>query len=362
MNGNPSDLIMTILILMAFAYLSRELEIMRAISEVENYLVAFKRSRDRAFEILVKQFQNYADSKEEQVLKAKLQKLIEITYILPVDLDPFGIVKKIKHIVKTAEREIERDVSSIAKNASKPDIQNLINLVEAVRALNFLYKIINHYYLIARKFKSLWLILQLNALLPFISEEFKALEGALEAFKNGIPIGDTAGPLVVAKLLRKYKGVRHYEPVKDTEIDETVINERRVFLVKAKGPGGTVGHLDEALRWILEREKISFIISIDAALKLEGEETGIISHGFGVAMGGIGVERFEIEELATRYNIPLYAVLIKMSEAEASSVMNEKIFKAVEETVQIIEEVINERTLPSSNIVILGVGNTIGVP
>lgn len=361
MDGNPSDLIMTILILMAFAYLSRELEIMRAISEVENYLIVFKKSRDRAFETLVKHFQSYSDYKED-VIRDKLLRLIEITYILPVDLDPFGIVKKIKHILKTAEGEIERDVSSIAKKASRHDTQNLINLVEAVRALNFLYKIVNHYYLIARKFKSLWLILQLNALLPFMSEEFKALEGALEAFRNGIPIGDTAGPLVVAKLLRKYKDSRHYEPVKDSEVDEIVINGRRVFLVKAKGPGGTVGHLDEVLEWILRREKISFIISVDAALKLEGEETGLVTHGFGVAMGGIGVERFNIEELATKYNIPLYALLIKMSEAEASSIMNEKIFKAVEKAVQIIEEVINERTVPSSNIVVLGVGNTIGVP
>ncbi len=362
MDGNASDLIMTIIVLMLFAYLSRELEIMRAISEVENYLVMFKKSRDKAFESLVEQFKKYSNLKDENTLRSKLQGLIEISYIFPVDLDPFGIVKKIKHVMKTAEKEIERDISLLAARASHRDSQNLINLVEAVRALNFLYKTVNHYYLIARKFKSLWLILQLNALLPFVSEEFKALEGALEAFKNGLPIGDTAGPLTVAKLARKYGVIKHYEPAKDTEIEETQIQGRKVFLIKAKGPGGTVGHLDEALGWLLGRERISFLISIDAALKLEGEETGIISHGFGVAMGGIGVERFEIEELATRNNIPLYAVLIKMSEAEASSIMNEKIFKAVEKTVNIIEDVISSRTLPNSSIAVLGVGNTIGVP
>ena len=361
MDGTTYDLIVTMIVLMLFAYLSRELEVMRAISEIEGYLALFKQSRDKAFDTLVKKTRSLS-TLDENTIKEKASQLIEIALIFPVNLDPYGIVEKMRHILYTAEEEVEREVTSIAVKASRVEVQNLTNLAEAVRALNYLYKVINHYYLIARKFKSLWLILQLNALLPFVSEEVKALEGAVKAFKHGLPIGDAAGPYVVAKLARALGAERRYEPVKDTEIFYVEKEGRKIYMVKAKGPGGTVGHLDDALRWIVEREDVSLLVSVDAALKLEGEETGLISHGFGVAMGGVGVERFRIEEIATERKIPLYAVLIKMSEWEASSIMSEKVYKAASKAVEIVKNVVLEKCMPGSTAVILGVGNTMGVP
>jgi len=361
MNGTTFDLIVTMIVLMLFAYLSRELEIMRAINEVEGYLALFKQSRDNAFESLTKSLGRLSHLGEKEV-REKASQLIETALIFPVNLDPYGIVEKIRHILYTAQEEVEGEVARIASKGSRVDVQNLTNLVEAVRALNYLYKVINHYYLIARKFKSLWLILQLNALLPFVLEEIKALEGAVKAFRNGLPIGDSAGPYVVASLARRFGAVRRYEPVKDTEIFHVEHKGRRIYLAKARGPGGTVGHLDEALKWILERDEVSLIVSVDAALKLEGEETGLISHGFGVAMGGIGVERFRIEEMATKRRIPLYAVLIKMSEWEASSIMSEKVYRAADKAVGIVHDVLLNKCAPGSTAVVLGVGNTIGVP
>lgn len=361
MDGTTFDLIVTMIVLMLFAYLSRELEIMRAINEVEGYLAIFKQSRDNAFDALTKSLKKLSSLNEKEI-KEKASQLIEIALIFPVNLDPYGIVEKMRHILHTAEEEMEGEVAKIASKGSRVDVQNLTNLVEAVRALNYLYKVINHYYLIARKFKSLWLILQLNALLPFVLEEIKALEGAVKAFRNGLPIGDSAGPYVVASLARRLGATRRYEPVRDTEIFYVEHEGRKIYLAKAKGPGGTVGHLDDALRWVVEREDVSLLISVDAALKLEGEETGLISHGFGVAMGGVGVERFRIEEIATKRGIPLYAVLIKMSEWEASSIMSEKVYKAADKAVGIVQRVLLEKCMPGSTAVVLGVGNTIGVP
>ena len=47
---------------------------------------------------------------------------------------------------------------------------------------------------------------------------------------------------------------------------------------------------------------------IDAALKLEGEKTGDIAEGIGVAIGGIGVEKFRIEAQTVKAGVPMYAV------------------------------------------------------
>ena len=45
--------------------------------------------------------------------------------------------------------------------------------------------------------------------------------------------------------------------------------QRKLFLVKAEGPGSTVGRPDDALQKIVDNNKIDAIIMIDAALKME---------------------------------------------------------------------------------------------
>jgi len=48
---------------------------------------------------------------------------------------------------------------------------------------------------------------------------------------------------------------------------------------------------------------LSFVVTIDAMLKLEGELSGEIVEGYGVAIGGAGVEKYSIEEVLTEYNL-----------------------------------------------------------
>lgn len=362
MDGDTYSLILWLIILTFFSFLTQEMQIFRAISEVENYLVIFKNARDKSLKFLSSELKRRSGLQDDKLLESKVIELVETYTILPVDLDPFGIVKKIKHILQVSEKGLEEKLTRIAPDASRAEIQNLANIVEVARALNMVYKQLNHYYLIARKFRSLWLLMQLSAQMPFVLEEVKAIEGALESFKHSVPIGDSSGPLVVSYLLRKYQHESHpLEPVKDTVIYSLEIDGRKAYVIKAKGPGGTVGRIDEALQWILERETPTHIVTIDAALKYEGEESGSLAYGYGVAMGGIGAERFIIEELATKNNIPLYAILIKMSEAEALSVMTEDIYKGVKSATQILEDFI--KSLPEgSKAVVIGVGNTVGVP
>ncbi len=367
LNGSSAlDTLTMLIVLAVFAYVSRELEIYRIINEIENYLVIFGNIRRKAITTTIDVFKKFSGkNSNEKRIEEKVKELIEISIIPPVTLDPYGIVKKMKHIFSVAENVIERDIKELAPSAQEREIKNLLDLVEATRALNFIYKVIDHYYRIARKFKSLWLLMQLSALLPFISEEIKALEGAIDAFTKGVPIGDSAGPLVVSLFLRKYDKELStvFEPIKDTVVSKLNILERRIYLVKAKGPGGTVGHLDEAIEWVIKREpRISLILTIDASLKLEGEETGMITHGFGVAMGGTGIERYGIEEIATRHKIPLYALLIKMSESDSLSVMDKRIYDACLKAVDIVERIILTKTRNGENIIVVGVGNTIGVP
>ncbi len=108
--------------------------------------------------------------------------------------------------------------------------------------------------------------------------------------------------------------------------------------------GGNVGKPGDAIRQVLEENngKASMIIMVDAALKLEGEKTGEISEGIGAAIGGIGTERFKIEEEATKFGIPVYAIVIKQSIQEAVTTMKKEIAEAAEPVIEKIKRLIPE--------------------
>jgi hypothetical protein len=138
---------------------------------------------------------------------------------------------------------------------------------------------------------------------------------------------------------------------------------RKLYLLKAEGPAGTVGRPGEAVRRLAGElgVRIDAIITIDASLKLEGEKTGAIAEGVGSAIGGIGVERFQIEDVATNFRIPLYAIIVKESVQDAITIMRKEISDSSDKLQETISGVIKDKTLEGDSILVIGVGNTAGV-
>ena len=100
---------------------------------------------------------------------------------------------------------------------------------------------------------------------------------------------------------------------------------------------------------------------IDASLKLEGEDSASISKGFGAAIGGIGTERFKIEEIATKNQIPILALVVKQSIHEAITLMTKDIADSAKIVKDELYEMIRENTSSGQSVLVIGVGNTIGV-
>jgi hypothetical protein len=193
-----------------------------------------------------------------------------------------------------------------------------------------------------------------------IMQEAEAYLGAGRAFAEGQPIGDGLGPLVASKLM-KDKAQRKLE--KDIMVAETTMEDRNIIALKAEGPGGNVGKPGDAIQSLLQENnrKVSMIVMVDAALKFEGETTGEISEGIGAAIGGIGTERFKIEQEATKQNIPVYAVIVKESILEAITPMKKEILEAGDKVIERIKNLIVERSKPGDTVIIAGIGNTIGI-
>ena len=195
-------------------------------------------------------------------------------------------------------------------------------------------------------------------MLPFIMEEANALHDAMPALKHGQPIGDGIGPMVVGKMML---GHEKQKVAFETVWSESEHEGRKLVLLKAEGPSATVGRPGDAIEELVSKNKPDAIIMIDASLKLEGEDSATVAQGFGAAIGGIGTDRFQIEEAATKHNIPVFAIVIKQSIKEAITLMTKEIADKAEEVRSQVYDMIKENTKSGQSVLVVGVGNTLGV-
>lgn len=100
---------------------------------------------------------------------------------------------------------------------------------------------------------------------------------------------------------------------------------------------------------------------IDAGLKLSGDKTGSIAIGVGAAIGGIGVEKYYIEDSTTKKAIPIDAVICRQSLEDAITTMKRPITQSVAEIVEKIKMGIRKRTPKGAKVIVAGIGNTIGI-
>jgi hypothetical protein len=286
----------------------------------------------------------------------KVSEFLDFFVIEPVNLDPFGIIKKIEHILTLSENRIKEFVKSLTPNFNPEERANLVMGLSGAISLNQVAKIVRHYVELIKKTKNLQLAIVLQMQLPLIEKISKALFKGTEAFVNGWPVGDTIGALAISSLITK----RAKEIEEDTLLAQEKIGKRKVYLIKAKGPGGRLGKLGKAVEKIVKKEKIAKIITVDAAAKLEGEKTGSVAEGVGVAIGGAGVDRAYIENIATKGKIPLDSIIIKMSQEEALIPMKKEILFSIPNVIEKIRTSVSE-TKGKGKIIIVGVGNTCGV-
>ena len=356
--GNITQIAFTLLFILLFFGFGQKLQMRQYMWDIDRGLRRLDVIRGQAKDLTLKTVKEIGKPTSDPM--PQLNVLMEQFLITPVDMDPSGIVSKFDHLLDVHEMKFKEDVHRIAPSADPAQLNNLSNLVEASWALNTIYRIIRHFYLLGKKTNSIFIIIQLQALLPLIMQEAEAYLGAARAFAEGQPIGDGIGPLVASRLM---KDKSHRKVEKDVIVAETTLEDRRIIALKAEGPGGNVGKPGDAIRSLIEENggKVSMVVMIDAALKFEGENSGEVSEGIGAAIGGIGTERFKIEEEATKNKIPVYAVIVKESILEAITPMRKEILEAGEKVLERIKSLIVERSKPGDTIIVAGIGNTIGI-
>ena len=330
------------------------------LGEISKSLVKLKMMREGARKEAIDYIKTAVKTSASTDPTAGVDRFLEYFTIMPVDLDPSGIVRKLDHIMRTRDERLRAEVRKLCSGASDQEVSKMENILEAATALNIIYKIVRHFYLMGKRTTSMFVLVQLQMVMPLLLEEAEALQKAISAFKRGQPIGDGIGPMVVGKMML---GKEKKMAARETVYSEDEYKGRKLYLLKAEGPAGTVGRPGEAIMRLADDMgvKIDAIVMIDAALKLEGEKTGDVAEGIGAAIGGIGVEKYQIEEVATRLDIPVYAVIVKQSVQDAITIMRKEIADAFEKVTSTIYSVIEDKTSEGQSVLVIGVGNTMGV-
>jgi len=300
---------------------------------------------------------NKISKKPDKKLKDRVKNFLEFFAISPVGLDPYGLVKKLEHIIDLEKERFKYFVKQVAPKMDSEKRANIMMGLSGAMTLYQLTKLVRHFVELIKKTKSVNLAMLLQMQLPLVERLARALLHGTEALSNGWPVGDTIGAYVAANLIDKSKVEMADE---DTVVARKNYKKRDLIIIKASGPGGRTGNPGRVVERICKRENIAKIITIDAATKLEGEKTGTVAEGIGVAIGGVGVEKSYIENVAVKKKLPLDSIIIKMSQEEAITSMKNSIFKSVPNVMKALDETI-DRTEEKGKIIVVGVGNTSGV-
>jgi len=289
-----------------------------------------------------------------------IDEIINSFVIAPVTLDPTGVLQRLEHILDVRRSRLRNVARHIIPDAPEYVQRDLESALEAAAAIRYLWKITSHIYEIGYRTKNIYYLLQLKLLVPFLRELCLSYFDALKGFIEGVPIGDSVGALVALNFFGT-------EVDTDEELQvvfsSSEIYGRYVLAVKARGPGSEVGYPGRFLEKLLEKigGGVNAIITVDAALRLESERSGRVDVGYGAAIGDPGPEKYRIESWSSKYKIPLFAIVIKENYVEALTPLNETLLQAVNKACDIVKKIIVEEVPEGGKVVILGIGNTVGV-
>ena len=355
-DSNPFMMLIWILPIILFVFYGQRIQLIITSGDIKKKLGQLEQFRNDSRSELIEYIKKDLAVKDD--VTQKLDRIFDYFTIMPIDIDPNGIIPKIHRLIRSREDTTRKQIQSLLSEIDTMEITKIQNLLEIVTYLQLLHRIVRHLFLTAKKQNNYPLILPLQMMLPFIMEQAEALKDAIPAFKLGQPIGDGIGPLVVGEMMLHTKKQKvEFETV----YSESKFEGRKLILLKAEGPFATVGRPAEATEFLVEKYKPDIVVMVDAALKLEGEDSGTVSQGFGAAIGGIGTDRFKIEELATKFDIPIFSVVIKQSVKEAITLMKKEIANQTENIKSQVHEMITDNTANGQTVLVIGVGNTLGV-
>ena len=104
-----------------------------------------ERSRDEAIKYV-----NEGTNNKDDVIK-KIDSFLEYFTIMPVDLDPAGVINKLDHLMTTRDERMRTEIKNMLPKLDSVKANSVENVIEIATSYNMIYKIARHFYLIGKK-------------------------------------------------------------------------------------------------------------------------------------------------------------------------------------------------------------------
>lgn len=306
-----------------------------------------------------------------------IDQMLNFFLIPPAVLDP-PYFNKLHDLIIRREKRYRELIRQFLPTIDDIRMARLTAVMQATTEIENSFKKVQHNYILGRKTKSTWFLLQSAAELTQTLLSAKAYYGALWSFIGDKPIGDSIGPLSVTSLIEETNRGSQKDDHSIIKLTEVMIGQkisfeqRECICIRAKGPAPVVGNPGEALSQYLknipeQKKTIKLIITIDAIMKLEGEDSGTVAQGLGVAIGGGSTEhidQYRVESIAVSQTppIPTETIVCRESLEESILPMTDVVYTGIPKIIRIIKQIIRSQTQPNDLVLIMGIGNALGVP
>ena len=110
-----------------------------------------KEMRDKSRDETIAHITEGMDNKEETI--KRLDSFLEYFTIMPVDLDPAGVINKLDHIMTSRDMRMKSEIQQLFPDLDELKANSIENVIEIATSFNFVYKIVRHFYLVGKKTK-----------------------------------------------------------------------------------------------------------------------------------------------------------------------------------------------------------------
>src|SRR4030043_1833397 len=144
-------------VFIVFLFYGQRIQMYVMIREVEGSLYKLKHIRDEGRKTAIETIKEIGKPQTDPTVR--VDRYLEYFTISPQNMDPAGLVYKLDHILDIRDTRLTDEVKLMVPSVDEVQTNNLENTLEAAMALNFIYKVVRHYYILGKKTLSLYTIM-----------------------------------------------------------------------------------------------------------------------------------------------------------------------------------------------------------
>lgn len=137
-DSNPLMMVVWILPIILFVFYGQQIQLFVTSREIKKGIKKLESFRGYSRIELINYVKNNLDAKNDP--EKKIDKFLDYFTIMPVDMDPNGIVDKVRHTVRSRDDYTREHVKSLSPEMTDVELTKVQTLLEIASSLQMIYK------------------------------------------------------------------------------------------------------------------------------------------------------------------------------------------------------------------------------